>query len=552
MRRSWEAAIGLILFASALPSPQARAAVDGAVGAAAPCSVAGGRDANNNTLNCNFGLTPEQFKQLTDSVVKGAAEAAGKGASEAAVEAAKKTQQEQIDTISKTLGVTDSAVKSLLKIVGEDPNVPDDRLAESLSKAAEDYKRLQVQVAALNPDNPTAKALVEQAKPEIEGGHFARAHELLHQATQAQIAAAQEAHKLKEQAQAAEDAQMLGAATSTAAEGDIAMTERHYKEAAELFGQAVDYVPSRYASDRGSYLLRQGDALLQQGFERGDNDALRNSIEVCGRALAEYPRSGAPLEWARAQLLLGNALLTLGSRESGTEKLEEAAAVFRAALEELTRDRDPLDWAGTQYNLGNTLSTLGSRESGTEKLEEAVAAYRAALEEQTRDRVPLDWARTQGSLGNALSTLGQRESGTARLEEAVAAYRAALEEETRDRVPLDWATAESNLGNALEQLGERESGTARLEEAVQAYRAALEEQTLERVPLDWAEDSGNQGCAMMLIADRTNDGAVAETALQQIQTAYEKLRDGGHQQWAAYYEGQLPRAKAIRDRLNGK
>jgi len=32
--------------------------------------------------------------------------------------------------------------------------------------------------------------------------------------------------KLKEQAQAAEDAQMLGAANSTAAEGDVALTER--------------------------------------------------------------------------------------------------------------------------------------------------------------------------------------------------------------------------------------------------------------------------------------------------------------------------------------
>ena len=40
----------------------------------------------------------------------------------------------------------------------------------------------------------------------------------LHEATQAQIAAAQEARKLREQAQAAEDVQMLGAAGSTAAE----------------------------------------------------------------------------------------------------------------------------------------------------------------------------------------------------------------------------------------------------------------------------------------------------------------------------------------------
>jgi hypothetical protein len=117
--------------------------------------------------------------------------------------------------------VTEDAAKTLLKIVGEDSDVPEDRLAEALGKAAIDYQRLQAQLAALKPDNPTAKALVEQAKSETDAGHFEHAHELLRQATQAQIAAAQKAHKLQEQAQAAEDAQMLGAASSTAAEGSM-------------------------------------------------------------------------------------------------------------------------------------------------------------------------------------------------------------------------------------------------------------------------------------------------------------------------------------------
>ncbi len=70
----------------------------------------------------------------------------------------------RIVQISKTLGVTEDAAKKLLKIVGEDPNIPEDKLAEALSKVAADYQRLQVQVAALNPDNPTAKALVERGQ----------------------------------------------------------------------------------------------------------------------------------------------------------------------------------------------------------------------------------------------------------------------------------------------------------------------------------------------------------------------------------------------------
>jgi tetratricopeptide (TPR) repeat protein len=171
---------------------------------------------------------------------------------------------------------------------------------------------------------------------------------------------------------------MLGAARSTAAEGDVALTERRYEEAAGLFGQAAGYVPSGHASARGGYLLRQADALCRQGNERGDNAALKSSIEVYGRALAEYPRSEFPLDWARTQEGLGIALAILGEQDSGTARLEQAVAAFRYALEEQTRDRVPLDWARTQVSLGNALAILGERESDTARLEQAVAAYRDA------------------------------------------------------------------------------------------------------------------------------------------------------------------------------
>jgi hypothetical protein len=53
---------------------------------------------------------------------------------------------------------------------------------------------------------------------------------------------------------------------------------------------------------------------------------------------------------------------------------------------------------------------------------------------------------------------------------------------------------------------------------------------------------------LMLIADRTKDAVIAETALRHIETAYETLRSGGHEQWAACFEAQLPPVRAIRDR----
>src|SRR5262249_37990094 len=162
--------------------------------------------------------------------------------------------------------------------------------------------------AALNPVNPTAQALVAQANAAIDAGNFAGAHEFLRQATQAQIAAAQEARKLREQAQAAEDAQMLGAASSTAVEGGVAMTERHYTKAAELFSPAAALIPSGHPDETADYLSRQADALYRDGDEFGHNDALKASIAVWHRILEIAPRERVPLDWAVTQTNLGNAL----------------------------------------------------------------------------------------------------------------------------------------------------------------------------------------------------------------------------------------------------
>ena len=107
----------------------------------------------------------------------------------------------------------------------------------------------------------------------------------------------------------------------------------------------------------------------------------------------------------------------------------------------------------------------------------------------------------------------------------------------------------NNLGNALRLLGERESGTARLEEAVAAYREALQERTRERVPLDWAMTTGNQGVALMLLAERRDDAKMAKLAVQQIEAAFTTSRDGGDAPLAATFEAQLPKARALAQKL---
>ena len=131
------------------------------------------------------------------------------------------------------------------------------------------------------------------------------------------------------------------------------------------------------------------------------------------------------------------------------------------------------------------------------------------------------------------------------------AYREALKERTRERVPLQWATTQNNLGIVLGSLGERESGTTKLEEAVFAFREALKERTRERVPLHWATSFGSEGVALMLLAERRGDAAMAETALSQISMAAGTMRDVGLAP-SAYFERQLPRARAIVAQLRGR
>ena len=136
----WQAAIGLILITIGWPSPAARAAGDGAV-SAAPCSVAAARDVLNNTLTCNFGLAPEQLRDLTKvaEAVKASPPAnlsaviANLCGVAAGTDAKNNTIScnigpeglvEQINDVSEKLDITDKAAVTLLRIVGEDENVP--------------------------------------------------------------------------------------------------------------------------------------------------------------------------------------------------------------------------------------------------------------------------------------------------------------------------------------------------------------------------------------------------------------------------------------------
>jgi tetratricopeptide (TPR) repeat protein len=174
------------------------------------------------------------------------------------------------------------------------------------------------------------------------------------------------------------------------------MTELQYRQAADLFGEAANLVPSgsAYEDKRISYLNREAAALFRQGYEFADSTALGSAIERYKGLVNLTPRERVPLEWAATQNNLGLALETLGEREAGTARLEEAVAAYSDALMERTHVRAPRDWAISFGNQAVALMRFAERtreaamaEMAFHQIEVALAAANPAWESTGKDAV---------------------------------------------------------------------------------------------------------------------------------------------------------------------
>jgi hypothetical protein len=61
--------------------------------------------------------------------------------------------------------------------------------------------------------------------------------------------------------------------------------------------------------------------------------------------------------------------------------------------------------------------------------------------------------------------------------------------------------------------------------------------------------TGNQGVTLKRLAERRRDAEMAKLAVQQIEAAFTASRDGGDAPSAAFYEAQLPKARALAQKL---
>jgi hypothetical protein len=107
-----------------------------------------------------YGLTPDQVQELTKAAAAGAVGPLA----------------DRIVDLSSRLGVTQGATLTMLRILDQG-DVPLEQLPQKLAEVADQYKRFQAQLAALNPQNPLARGLVEQAQAEIKAGNLIKAHQ---------------------------------------------------------------------------------------------------------------------------------------------------------------------------------------------------------------------------------------------------------------------------------------------------------------------------------------------------------------------------------------
>jgi tetratricopeptide (TPR) repeat protein len=415
--------------------------------------------------------------------------------------------------LEQRMGVPHSVLRSILRRLAIEEEVPDEAIPARLEKFADDYLKLRADLDRQTNAPAEVEKLRRLARQALDTGDLPGAA--------ARLAEARTLLRAARERMAEEEAMVLGE------EAGVALLRGDYDTAVAKRREAAGLVAHDPAL---AWLLTLGEAeaLYRWGEMRGNPEHLRQAVRRYDAALALAPRAERSGDWAETQNDLGNALVVLGERGDDAA-LCRAVQAYEGALEERTRDREPLAWAITQNNLGGALRVLGERGDDA-ALRRAIQAFEAAMEECTRDRAPLAWAMAQHNLGSALQTLGKRGDDTT-LHRAVQAFEAALEERTRDRAPLDWATTQNNLGNALVALGERGDDAA-LRRAVQAYEAALEERTRDRVPLAWAMTQNNLGGALRIVGERGDDAALSR-AVQAFEAALEeRTRDRSPLDWA--------------------
>jgi hypothetical protein len=195
----------------------------------APCSPVVDRTQGNVTPTfsggCTAGITPAELKEIIDSVLAG--------------RAIPPALLGRYETVSRQFGVTDAALATFLRILGES-NVATEDLDAKLREVAARHLTLLQQAEASADDDSQVAAIKKEASAAIGAGDYARAEPLLRGAFDADLVAAARAQDLANK-------QYLAAAKTRAELGLLNVTQLRHAAAIEDFQDAVSLVPAGYA-----------------------------------------------------------------------------------------------------------------------------------------------------------------------------------------------------------------------------------------------------------------------------------------------------------------
>ncbi|MBV9057696.1 MAG: tetratricopeptide repeat protein [Pseudonocardiales bacterium] len=309
--------------------------------------------------------------------------------------------------------------------------------------------------------------------------------------------------------------------------GDLAIADRYFTRAQELYALLRKVIPGGYAMATNNLgvvraQLRSADAvqILEQALvaekQVPEDRQLEIAISMNNLALA-YQASG---RHAQSEQILRKALtaiqqatsedhpylagilnnLGLALRAQG--KREDALSAFQSALRIERNFYGPIhaEVAGTLNNIGVTYRHLRRYVSALRAHEDAHAMLEKIYGQRSHRRV----AAAHGSLGNMLRRLGD-------LDGAVYHHRKALEME-RDLYPegdLELAGTHDNLGRALRHAGQ-------LESAVQHFRNALtiKRKCLPPISAEVVKSLNNLGVTLRYLGQHEEAYTIHEEAVR--------------------------------------
>jgi hypothetical protein len=202
----------------------------------APCSPVVDRTQGNVTLTfsggCTVGITPAELKDIMENVL--------------ARRAIPPELLDRYEAVSRTFGVTDTALTTFFRILGENKVATED-LDAKLREVAARHLALLKQAEPSTDDDPQVAAIKKQAVAAIGAGDYGRAEGLLQRAFDADLTAARRMQDVANK-------RYLTAANTRADIAQLNLTQLGYAAAAQDFQEAANLVPAGELLVRSGYL----------------------------------------------------------------------------------------------------------------------------------------------------------------------------------------------------------------------------------------------------------------------------------------------------------